>query len=202
MTFLEHNPPLSSGGEGDRESGEVKLVSAPLTPAPTPALAPSLTPASQPTISLLTDNNADNLSVDSLTLLPPAESPHLHPYVSHTPATHSLQKIDASIAEVEEEEKEEGQDRERGQTKKDEEGSLPEEEEESPLDETETDATVKEENTTTELVTPTDEAPDGEDTCSEMAGVPGGESETTVDHVDNREDEELDTETLDSPELD
>lgn len=110
--------------------------------------------------------------------------------------------MDASIAEVEEEEKEEGQDREGGQTKKDEEGSLPEEEEESPLDETETDATVKEENTTTELVTPTDEAPDGEDTCSEMAGVPGGESETTVDHVDNREDEELDTETLDSPELD
>uniref|UniRef100_A0A3Q3WMF9 Uncharacterized protein n=1 Tax=Mola mola TaxID=94237 RepID=A0A3Q3WMF9_MOLML len=46
---------------------------------PVTALAPSLTPASQPTISLLTDNNADALSVESLTLLPPADSPHLHP---------------------------------------------------------------------------------------------------------------------------
>uniref|UniRef100_A0A4W6C2F1 C-type lectin domain containing 16A n=1 Tax=Lates calcarifer TaxID=8187 RepID=A0A4W6C2F1_LATCA len=58
--------------------GEVMLVSsAPSTPIPAPTLAPSLTPASQPTISLLTDNSADTLSVESLTLLPPADSPHL-----------------------------------------------------------------------------------------------------------------------------
>uniref|UniRef100_A0A7N6AHR9 C-type lectin domain containing 16A n=1 Tax=Anabas testudineus TaxID=64144 RepID=A0A7N6AHR9_ANATE len=75
-TFLEHTPPSSSSVEGDGGGGEVTLVSS--TPS-TPVLAPSLTPASQPTISLLTDNNADALSVESLTLLPPADSPHLHP---------------------------------------------------------------------------------------------------------------------------
>lgn len=58
----------------------------------------------------------------------------------------------------------------------------------SPMDETETDATVKEETTTTELVTPTDEAPEGEDTCEEQ--------------VENTEDAETRTETPDSPELD
>uniref|UniRef100_A0AAQ5YF65 C-type lectin domain containing 16A n=1 Tax=Amphiprion ocellaris TaxID=80972 RepID=A0AAQ5YF65_AMPOC len=57
--------------------------SIPSTPVPAPALAPSLTPASQPTISLLTDSNADALSVESLTLLPPADSPHLHPCTGH-----------------------------------------------------------------------------------------------------------------------
>ncbi|XP_060748154.1 protein CLEC16A isoform X2 [Tachysurus vachellii] len=40
-------------------------------------LAPSLTPAAQPTISLLSDTNTDSLSVDSLTLLPPADPPCL-----------------------------------------------------------------------------------------------------------------------------
>uniref|UniRef100_A0A3Q2YGJ0 C-type lectin domain containing 16A n=1 Tax=Hippocampus comes TaxID=109280 RepID=A0A3Q2YGJ0_HIPCM len=60
-TFLESTPPSSSCGEG--EGG-----------GPPPTLAPSLTPASQPTISLLTDSNADTLSVESLTLLPPADS--------------------------------------------------------------------------------------------------------------------------------
>ncbi|GAA6085052.1 protein CLEC16A isoform X1 [Tachysurus ichikawai] len=40
-------------------------------------LAPSLTPAAQPTISLLSDTNTDSLSVDSLTLLPPADPPFL-----------------------------------------------------------------------------------------------------------------------------
>uniref|UniRef100_A0A3B4YFX4 C-type lectin domain containing 16A n=1 Tax=Seriola lalandi dorsalis TaxID=1841481 RepID=A0A3B4YFX4_SERLL len=95
----------SPTGEGG--GGEVTLVSStPSTPAPAPALAPSLTPASQPTISLLTDNNADTLTVESLTLLPPADSPHLHPCASHIPATRPLQRPDASIAEEDEEEKE------------------------------------------------------------------------------------------------
>uniref|UniRef100_A0A8C1EEM4 C-type lectin domain containing 16A n=1 Tax=Cyprinus carpio carpio TaxID=630221 RepID=A0A8C1EEM4_CYPCA len=44
------------------------------------ALAPSLTPAPQPTISLLSDNNAETLSVDSLTLLPPADPPRLRSF--------------------------------------------------------------------------------------------------------------------------
>uniref|UniRef100_A0A3P8PD39 C-type lectin domain containing 16A n=1 Tax=Astatotilapia calliptera TaxID=8154 RepID=A0A3P8PD39_ASTCA len=79
QTYITHHtPPSSSGGESEGGGGEVTLVSsAPSTPAPAPALAPSLTPASQPTISLLTDNSADTLSVESLTLLPPADPPHL-----------------------------------------------------------------------------------------------------------------------------
>uniref|UniRef100_A0A4W4H970 C-type lectin domain containing 16A n=1 Tax=Electrophorus electricus TaxID=8005 RepID=A0A4W4H970_ELEEL len=44
-----------------------------------PALAPSLTPTAQPTISLLSDADGDALSVDSLTLLPPTDPPHLRP---------------------------------------------------------------------------------------------------------------------------
>ncbi|XP_038676859.1 protein CLEC16A isoform X2 [Scyliorhinus canicula] len=36
-------------------------------------LAPSLTPAHQPTISLISDDNTDTLSVESLTLLPPTD---------------------------------------------------------------------------------------------------------------------------------
>uniref|UniRef100_A0A8C7Y1T6 C-type lectin domain containing 16A n=1 Tax=Oryzias sinensis TaxID=183150 RepID=A0A8C7Y1T6_9TELE len=119
---IDHTPPLSS--------------SAPSTSTLCPALAPSLTPASQPTISLLTDSATDALSVESLTLLPPADSPHLHACA----ATHSLLWPGPSILE----EKEEGPQEDGGFT----------------LDET--DATVKEEtNTTVELVTPTDESPNG-----------------------------------------
>lgn len=120
--YLEHIPPLSS--------------SAPSTSTLCLALAPSLTPASQPTISLLTDSATDALNVESLTLLPPANSPHLHPCA----VTHSLLRPGPSILE----EKEEGPQEDGGFT----------------LDKT--DATVKEEtNTTVELVTPTDESPNG-----------------------------------------
>uniref|UniRef100_A0A3P9M4R5 C-type lectin domain containing 16A n=1 Tax=Oryzias latipes TaxID=8090 RepID=A0A3P9M4R5_ORYLA len=83
--YLEHIPPLSS--------------SAPSTSTLCPALAPSLTPASQPTISLLTDGTTDALSVESLTLLPPADSPHLHPCA----VTHSLLRPGPSILEEKEE---------------------------------------------------------------------------------------------------
>uniref|UniRef100_A0A8C1C037 C-type lectin domain containing 16A n=1 Tax=Cyprinus carpio carpio TaxID=630221 RepID=A0A8C1C037_CYPCA len=59
------------------------------------ALAPSLTPAPQPTISLLSDNNAETLSVDSLTLLPPADPPRLRSFSTHLfvqkPLTHLYQ---------------------------------------------------------------------------------------------------------------
>ncbi|KAA0705799.1 Protein CLEC16A [Triplophysa tibetana] len=44
------------------------------------ALAPSLTPTPQPTISLLSDNDAETLSVDSMTLLPPADPPRLRSF--------------------------------------------------------------------------------------------------------------------------
>ncbi|XP_070779420.1 protein CLEC16A [Enoplosus armatus] len=196
-TFLEHTPPSSSGGEG--EGGEVTLVSS----APSaPALAPSLTPASQPTISLLTDNNSDSLSVESLTLLPPADSPHLHPCASHTPATHSLQRPDASIAEEEEEDDDDDDEEKEGDRKGEqrEEEEL-QEEEGSPMDETETDATLKEETTTTELVTPTDEAPEepeGEDAPLEV----NRDESTPTECVEETEDTEIHTETPDSPELD
>ncbi|KAM9345878.1 protein CLEC16A isoform 2-T2 [Symphorus nematophorus] len=202
-TFLEHTPPSSSGGEGEGGGGEVTLVSS----APSaPALAPSLTPASQPTISLLTDNNADALSVESLTLLPPADPPHLHPCASHAPVTHSLQRPEASIAEEEENEEKEGDRRGEEEELQEEEGS--------PTDETETDATIKEETTTTELVTPTDEAPDepeggdgpeGEDTPLEVnrdQEQQERDESTTTECAEKTEDAETHSETPDSPELD
>ncbi len=175
------------------------VSSTPPAAVTSPALAPSLTPASQPTISLLTDNDADALSVESLTLLPPSDSPHLHPCASHVPATHSLQRPDASIAEEEEEEN--GEEREgdrKGEPREEEE---PAEEEGSPVDETETDATVREETTTTELVTPTDEAaeePEGEDAHLEV----NRDDSTAAEYAEKTEDAEIHTETPDSPELD
>uniref|UniRef100_A0A8P4KMX2 C-type lectin domain containing 16A n=2 Tax=Dicentrarchus labrax TaxID=13489 RepID=A0A8P4KMX2_DICLA len=196
-TFLEHTPPSSSGGEGEGGGGQVMQVSSTPSAAVTaPALAPSLTPASQPTISLLTDNNADALSVESLTLLPPAGSPHLHPCASHTPATHSLRRPDASITEEEDEEKEEdwkGEPRE---------GVELQEEEGSP-----TDATVKEQTMTTELVTPTDEEPEGggepEDTPLEVnRDQELQERDSSTEYAEQTEDAETRTETPDSPELD
>ncbi|XP_034750003.1 protein CLEC16A isoform X5 [Etheostoma cragini] len=205
-TFLDHTPPSSSGGEGEGVGGEVMLVaSTPSPPVTAPALAPSLTPASQPNISLLTDNNAETLSVESLTLLPPAGSPHLHPCASHIPAAHSFQRPDASIAEEEEEEEE-------GHRKEDqrEEEEEQQEEEGSPMDETETDATVKEETTTTELVTPTDEEPEGvdkpegEDTPLEVNidKLSATELPEREEYVENTENTEMHTDTQDSPELD
>ncbi|XP_053326736.1 protein CLEC16A [Spea bombifrons] len=41
-------------------------------------LAPSLTPAPQPTISLISNENTDALSVESLTLVPPVDSHSIH----------------------------------------------------------------------------------------------------------------------------
>ncbi|XP_069839835.1 protein CLEC16A isoform X4 [Dendropsophus ebraccatus] len=43
-------------------------------------LAPSLTPAPQPTISLLSDDNTDALSVESLTLVPPVDPQSIHTF--------------------------------------------------------------------------------------------------------------------------
>uniref|UniRef100_A0AAX7U6B5 C-type lectin domain containing 16A n=1 Tax=Astatotilapia calliptera TaxID=8154 RepID=A0AAX7U6B5_ASTCA len=195
----QHTPsPLSSPSppsSGSGSTGRCDSVTASTTSAQSPAapaLAPSLTPASQPTISLLTDNSADTLSVESLTLLPPADPPRLHLCTGHVTAAQSLQRPDASIAE-----EEEGDDE---LVRKDEEDG-------SPIDETETDATVKEETTeTTETVTPTDEVPErtdeiqGEGTPKELNGDLEQEREgVTAAESDNAE---LDTETPDSPELD
>lgn len=167
----EHTPSSSSGGEGE----------APSTPA-IPVLAPSLTPASQPTISLLTDSNADALSVESLTLLPPADSPRLHPCA----ASLSLQRPDASIIKEEKEASGERED------------ELLEE------DETETDATVKDETTeTTELITPTDDGPEGADQQGEDTSLEvEKESTTATESVETTGDADAHTETAESPELD
>ncbi|XP_055366602.1 protein CLEC16A isoform X2 [Betta splendens] len=192
-TFLEHAPPSSSGVDGDGGGGGAAL--APSAPS-TPVLAPSLTPASQPTISLLTDNHTDALSVESLTLLPPADPPHMHPCASYVPATHCLQRPDASITE--EDEKAERGDEE------------PQEEDSLTMDETETDATVKEENTTMELITPTEEGPEmaegneqeGDGDAAAGADEQGGDSLTAGESAEAEDAEQHPGETLDSPELD
>jgi len=173
--FLEHTPPSSS--VGDREGGDVTLVSS----APVAALAPSLTPASQPTISLLTDNSAETLSVESLTLLPPSDSPHLHPCTSHTPATLSLQRPDAAIAEEEEEEEddEEGEGDRKEEELQEEEGS-PEED------------TVREETT--------DEAAKEVEEGDEDARVEVNSDQQATEYV--TEDTDVHSDTPDSPELD
>lgn len=44
----------------------------------TASLSPSLTPAQQPSISLLCEDTADTLSVESLTLVPPVDPHSLH----------------------------------------------------------------------------------------------------------------------------
>lgn len=69
----------------DAEGFHVALTD-PALPVPAPALAPSLTPAAQPTISLLSDTDAETLSVDSLTLLPPADPPRLRSFSTQSSA--------------------------------------------------------------------------------------------------------------------
>ncbi|XP_042169603.1 protein CLEC16A-like [Oncorhynchus tshawytscha] len=142
-TFLEHTPPSSvSGGEAGGRGGE---LTGSCSPVPS-VLAPSLTPASQPNISLLTDDNTDSLSVESLTLLPPAD--HLHALGSHTHLG-----TDTAIREEEEEEEEEGLEKREGEEPKEEvEGSAMEEEEE----ETETETTIQE-TAEAEMGTPTEQ---------------------------------------------
>ncbi|XP_072416121.1 protein CLEC16A [Chiloscyllium punctatum] len=63
-----HSSPLTAESSSSREH-----LSSSSEPGAT-NLAPSLTPAHQPTISLISDDNADALSTESLTLLPPADA--------------------------------------------------------------------------------------------------------------------------------
>lgn len=96
----QHNPtstsptsPLSSGPTGPCDSVTTSSASThTATQSQTGlSLAPSLTPAPQPTISLLSNNDAEALSVDSLTLLPPADPPRLRSF-----STQSSVQDDAS----------------------------------------------------------------------------------------------------------
>ncbi|KAM9457968.1 protein CLEC16A isoform 2-T2 [Clarias gariepinus] len=73
------SPSSSSSITTHSDSIATSAVPAHSTPVPTPPLAPSLTPTAQPTISLLSD--ADSLSSDSLTLLPPADPPCLRHFI-------------------------------------------------------------------------------------------------------------------------
>lgn len=175
--FLDHTPPSSSGAEG--ESGAAETV--PVSSGPVAALAPSLTPASQPTISLLTDSSSDSLSVESLTLLPPADSPHLYSCARYSSISQNLPRGEVFITEEEEEEEggSSGDEREEG-------------EDEGWLDETETDTTVKE--VTTELVTPTEEEPDGQENTARK--------EETDAELWSAQQTEMHSEAIDSPELD
>ncbi|XP_047006893.1 protein CLEC16A isoform X2 [Ictalurus punctatus] len=71
------SPSSSSSITAHSDSVTSSSVSTYSTSAPAAPLAPSLTPTAQPTISLLSETNTDSLSVDSLTLLPPADPPCL-----------------------------------------------------------------------------------------------------------------------------
>lgn len=144
--FPDHTPPSSSGAEG--EGGAAGTM--PVSCGPVSALAPSLTPASQPTISLLTDSSSDSLSVESLTLLPPADSPHLYSCARYSSISQNLPRGEVFITV--EEEGGSGDEREEGG-------------EEGWLDEMETDTAVKE--VTTELVTPTEEEPECQENTAE-----------------------------------
>lgn len=115
--------------------------------------------------------------MESLTLLPPADSPHLHPCARHSSISQILLRGEVFIPEEEEEEEGISSDeREDGK-------------EEGWLDEAET--TVKE--VTTELVTPSEEEPGGQ----EITAL----KEQTEESLP-AEQTELHSETIDSPELD
>ncbi|XP_045073187.1 protein CLEC16A, partial [Coregonus clupeaformis] len=177
-TFLEHTPPSSSGGEGGG-GGELTGSYPPVPPVP--ALAPSLTPASQPNISLLTDDNTDSLSVESLTLLPPSDPPHLHTLSSHTHLG-----TDMAIKEEEEEEEEElGK-----QPKEEVEGAAMEEEEA----ETETEKTIRE-TAEAEAGTPTeqDTPPEAEGDTPLSLDAAASEGEETGQDTPTGEEAEKDT---------
>ncbi|XP_077395610.1 protein CLEC16A isoform X2 [Festucalex cinctus] len=179
-TFLENTPPSSSCGEGEGGSGDI--TSAPSTQGPPPTLAPSLTPASQPTISLLTDSSADTLSVESLTLLPPADSPHLHPCANPLSAPASF------LMRLDEQSDEENEEAGKG-------------EQEAEVSQTAAGGTLKEDPSTEELIPTCDvlEDPLGEDEPEGGASV-GRDSPQPVE--EQIEDGEKHTEAPDATEQD
>lgn len=113
--------------------------------------------------------------MESLTLLPPADSPHLHPCARHSSIGQNLLRGEVFIPE-EEEEGISSDEREEGK-------------EEGWLDEAE--MTVKE--VTKELVTPSEEEPGGQ----EITALKGQTEESLP-----AEQTEMHSETIDSPELD
>ncbi|XP_026058236.1 protein CLEC16A-like isoform X2 [Carassius auratus] len=91
-------------------------------------LAPSLTPAPQPTISLLSDNDAETLSVDSLTLLPPSAPPRLRSFSAQS----SVQEREEMAVAGQEEDDDTGATDSQTQENKKDISVIPEEDEPSP----------------------------------------------------------------------
>lgn len=115
--------------------------------------------------------------MESLTLLPPADSPHLYPCARLSSVSQNLPRGEVFITEEEEEE----------------EGVSSDEREEGEwLDETETETTVKE--VTTELVTPTEEEPEGQGNTAAK--------EETEDESPSVQQTQMKSEAIDLPELD
>ncbi|XP_057717169.1 protein CLEC16A isoform X3 [Corythoichthys intestinalis] len=185
-TFLENTPPSSSCGEGEEGSGDLTSTLSTQGPPP-PTLAPSLTPASQPTISLLTDSSADTLSVESLTLLPPVDSPHLYP------CANPLAVPAPFLMRLEEESDEEKTEARKGEQKT----------ESSPVEHTDADGTLKEDLKEEPLI-PTHDTVDNPLGENEHGGADSlqYEEERAPVSVMEREDVEKHTEIPDSPELD
>ncbi|XP_007937922.1 protein CLEC16A [Orycteropus afer afer] len=67
--------------------------------AETATLSPSLIPAPQPTISLLYEDTADTLSVDSLTLVPPVDPHSLHTLTAVPPPPTATPDKEAALLE-------------------------------------------------------------------------------------------------------
>ncbi|XP_072561425.1 protein CLEC16A isoform X10 [Paramormyrops kingsleyae] len=121
------------------------------TPGPTPqqqatppTLAPSLTPAPQPTISLFLDNGSDTLSVESLTLLPPADPPSLRclanpPEVRGGGLPHPEEEIEEEKEAKEEEKEAKEEEKEAKEEEKEAKEEVEEEEVEEEKDEEEKD---------------------------------------------------------------
>ncbi|XP_077590804.1 protein CLEC16A isoform X1 [Stigmatopora nigra] len=183
-TFLENTPPSSSCGDIEESSGD--LPSTPSTHG-LPTLAPSLTPASQPTISLLTDSTSDTLSVESLTLLPPADSPHFYPCANPPSAPAAfLIKRDEESDEVKEEARKGEQEAGR-----------------SPVEHSDTDETVKE-DLVEEALIPTSDTVDDPLSEDEQAGTDSDQMkyQRASESVIETEDVKKHIEIPDSPELD
>ncbi|XP_069066266.1 protein CLEC16A isoform X2 [Pleurodeles waltl] len=77
----ETQPPISKPKESSLRKPEQEIAH----------LSPSLIPAQQPTISLLSDDSADALSVESLTLVPPVDSYSIHTFSSSVQSSIELE---------------------------------------------------------------------------------------------------------------
>ncbi|CAH2306896.1 Hypothetical predicted protein [Pelobates cultripes] len=90
---------ISDQVESSKESFKTRS-SLKLCDVETPNLAPSLTPATQPTISLISDENADALSVECLTLVPPIDPHSIHTFRSTFQASVESESSHQAVSET------------------------------------------------------------------------------------------------------